>query len=380
MTTNRFLRPQYLVVLLVVATLIVIVTNIRLLFTSSTNDTIDRETTTEQSLAIYPVLYKITKNKKTVSLVAKTADNNDEKDGEIIVSKFIQQTKRKLIASQTTTAWPNLTTYAYARKEFIAGYRNQIMALTMLVLQGNDLGHGQLLLDSLYHKDTYGTNKFDSFMFYFDVQHWNTYHNNTEIMKHTSNTTSSTRQHPKTLPRLVYYDPILHSQWNTTTNQYVDEVMNGIQPAIKPYGYSKGSTRLAMSYQRYVKGYGKYVSSGAESKRNPGEILMLQGAIKPHPVLQSKIDNLLHDTMKGNNHNTNKQFSYMTLHARIEPDMQKHLVCKEKKVLRLKEIIDMVETKFPIPPNIDWVFLPINRQYLEKEGMMVSRRGAGATG
>jgi len=64
-----------------------------------------------------------------------------------------------------------------------------------------------------------------------------------------------------------------------------------------------------------------------------------------------------------------KSPTFMTLHARVEPDMQRHMVCKDKKVLLLRDIIQMVESKFLTPPNnISVVFLPINRQYLEQEG------------
>jgi hypothetical protein len=59
----------------------------------------------------------------------------------------------------------------------------------------------------------------------------------------------------------------------------------------------------------------------------------------------------------------------MTLHARVEPDMQHHPVCRDKKVLKLRKIVDMIYSKWPEPP-VDVVFLPINRQYLEEEGTL----------
>jgi len=107
---------------------------------------------------------------------------------------------------------------------------------------------------------------------------------------------------------------------------------------------------------------------------------MLQGALRPHPALQAIVDRSK-EYLRERAHregiasfsspvSTRSSFQYMTLHARVEPDMQRHGVCKDKKVLTLQEIIDMVESKWPEVPPVDVVFLPINRQYLEKEGTL----------
>lgn len=253
------------------------------------------------------------------------------------------------------------------------------MSLTMLILKARQEERAQILLDSLLHKDTYGTNLFSPFEFYFDVEHWN--------------------QHHSVLPRLVYFDPTLHSQWNPQTQSYHESILNGTTPTknvTRPYGYAKGSTRLAAAYQRYVKGNGKYVGAGGavdggqdgvdntnntlttgSSQRNPAEIVMLQGALRPHPALQDVLDNIKSNMMtiaKKNTNNDKKTITkllYMTLHARVEPDMQRHLVCKDKKVLKLQAIVDMVETTIVDGASkLDVVFLPINRQYLEQEGIV----------
>ena len=68
------------------------------------------------------------------------------------------------------------------------------MAFSILVLHAKKQGHGQFLLRSLGQKDTYGTNRFIPFAKLWDVAHWNS--------------------HYPALPRLVDYDPILHSQFN----------------------------------------------------------------------------------------------------------------------------------------------------------------------
>jgi hypothetical protein len=329
----------------------------------------------------------------TTPLMTTTATN---------LSHFLKETKQHLIDSATTTAWSNVSTYSFGPRHLISGYRNQIMSLAMLMMKANDEGHEQFLLDTLRHKDTYGTNKFVPFEVFFDVAHWNSFYNASEYKR--TNQTHNVRDHPISLPRLVYYDQNLHHQWDNTTNSFVEAVRNGSQTPTHPYGYLLPSTRLQMTYQRYAKGKTKYIQQQqqqqqkeqqqqqnikwqhmnrsdefGQSKRNPAEILMLQGALKPHPTLQGILESLLEqikprvNTMapllnSSTNINT-IDWSYMTLHARVEPDMQRHPVCKDKKVLYLRTIIQMIETKFLHPP-VSIVFMPINRQYLEKEGIL----------
>jgi hypothetical protein len=71
---------------------------------------------------------------------------------------------------------------------------------------------------------------------------------------------------------------------------------------------------------------------------------MLQGAMRPHPELQAILDRLLQNssllalgqsTSTAGTLSAPLQLDYMTLHARVEPDMQKHVMCREKKVLNL---------------------------------------------
>jgi hypothetical protein len=307
------------------------------------------------------------------------------------LSEFLKETRRQLVESSSTKAWSNVSTYAFGPTHLISGYRNQIMSLAMLMMKANQEGHQQFLLDSLQHKDTYGTNQFVPFEVYFDVQHWNSYYNATEYRIHGANANEAGR-HPTSLPRLVYHEPRIHYQWDTTTNRYIDAVSNGTVEPTHPYGYMNPSTRLQMTYQRYAKGKTKFIQQHSpknnkspernifeRSTRNPAEILMLQGALRPNPTLQSILESLLEQMKQKANQNTsqrgtsdknnNNDWSYMTLHARVEPDMQRHPVCPGKKVRELDKIIRWIEAKFPEPP-VSIVFMPINRQYLEKEGTL----------
>ena len=125
-----------------------------------------------------------------------------------------------------------------------------------------------------------------------------------------------------------------------------------------------------------MKGKGRYAPT--RNRRNPAEILMLQGALRPHKALQAIVDRSKEHLRerasqaageKRVNSSSSSPLRYMTLHARIEPDMQIHPICKEKKVLHLQKIVDMIESKWSEPP-VDVVFLPINRQYVEREGTL----------
>jgi len=72
---------------------------------------------------------------------------------------------------------------------------------------------------------------------------------------------------------------------------------------------------------------------------------VMEGAFRPHPALQAIIDQLLSSLDE-----PGKASTYIGLHARIEPDMQSHPVCRDKKVIRLQDIFDMMYQKFPTPP------------------------------
>jgi hypothetical protein len=85
----------------------------------------------------------------------------------------------------------------------------------------------------------------------------------------------------------------------------------------------------------------------------------MQGGFRPHPDLQFIMDkHVCHETGGGK--------PYMALHARVEPDMQKHPVCRDKKVIELQPILDMMQEYFPEPPA-ETLFIAINRNMLERE-------------
>ena len=261
-----------------------------------------------------------------------------------------------------------LTTVRYSgasSRIFNAGFRNQMIYVTVLVMDANYDGHKQFDVSSLRHKDTYGSEKPGYFESYFDVEHWNNYSYTEERARNKgiSADTADPERYPNWLPRMVFYND----------SEYEETASNNTRLVI----YERKENRMMGKYVRYAKGKGPLVPHpiGEEKEksavRNPAEILMLQGALRPHPALQAIVDRSKQQMMQQGRRSDSSMssFRYMTVHARIEPDMQKHPVCRDKKVLTLQEIVDMIESKWPEPP-VDVVFLPINRQYLEKEGTL----------
>jgi len=251
--------------------------------------------------------------------------------------------------------WPNITSLAFYDGRFYSGYRNQMMAFTMMIFVTKQQGHGQLLLPSIAQKDTYGTNRYIPFAALWDVPHWNS--------------------HYPTLPRLVNYDPWLHDQYNLEASppwflkdnhfQNADGSLLTNKP-VRPHAFGK-QHHLMAGYMFYAKGRGTHAVKGGH--RNPLEILMLKGALRPHPNLQTTIDEKVLEMLGSSASSGAKSSDYMTLHARVEPDMQRHMVCRDKKVLNLTDIFEFIETKWKDPP-VSKIFMPINRQYLEKEGLL----------
>jgi hypothetical protein len=200
-------------------------------------------------------------------------------------------------------------------------------------------------------KDTFGSNKLIPFQELWDIPHWNS--------------------HYPQLPRLVEFNPVLMDQFNPTTRrwyrhdngQWTDSSNVTVYDSPtrpKPFGLQH---KLLSAYMRYAKGNGPYTAGG---HRSPAEILMLRGAMRPHPKLQAIIDRFLH-SLEGGSANNNEKIEYITLHARVEPDMQRQMVCVPKKVFNLTDIFDWMQAKWPEPPA-HHIFMPINRDYLEQEG------------
>ena len=247
-----------------------------------------------------------------------------------------QQTTTEIsISSLSTVPDKSLPTIAL-RDPPDWGFRNNCMVLTWFVMQVMERRQpSQILLDSVTFLDLLGTWERVPFEKLFDVDHWNA--------------------HYPSLPRLVSFDPNLHRQWNKKRQRFHHRWSYDIYTS--PYAFEGGMQKLLRLYQNYT----AWLDAINSTARNPTELLMLQGALRPHPNVQNHIDRLK-TTLNHGHHNNN----YMALHARVEPDMKFQVHCKENQVLNLTAIFDMLEKHFEDPPS-PRLFIAINRNALERE-------------
>jgi hypothetical protein len=245
---------------------------------------------------------------------------------------------------EITKPFANVTTIGYKWQTFYSGYRNQMQSFSAFVVLGGLANHSQILMPTLGYKDTLGSNKYMPFEFLFDVEHWNSFY-------------------PE-LPRMVHCDQELFPNYDCEKRIF--------QLTDKPtllHVENRRNHQLGGVLKRYsLKQMGPMMAGGF---RNPMELLMIQGALRPHPDLLVIANRLVGD-LGGNG-----TVPYMTLHARVEPDMMKHPVCRDTKVTNLTDIFQFLETTFPDPPATR-IFMPINRQSMETGGK-INRVNPNAT-
>jgi hypothetical protein len=106
-----------------------------------------------------------------------------------------QQQKRPANPDDYMKPWSNVTTIQFGpRNFFYSGFRNQIMAFTMFVLEALHEKHGQILINRLQLRDTPGKRALIPFQTLFDIRHWNSFYPN--------------------LPRIVTCDPQIFTECN----------------------------------------------------------------------------------------------------------------------------------------------------------------------
>ena len=229
----------------------------------------------------------------------------------------------------------NVTTGAY-RHFFWSGFCNQYMMFVGMIMLAKEEQYSQIVVDSIRWKDLFGTNQQIRHDALFDVLHWNSFY-------------------PE-LPRIVSHDAellpdvsIIQRKGNRFSTALSWNV--NVENATKPHSLGKKQTSAVHAYLNY----GRKVQKN-RIKREAFEVSIARDAFRPHPTLQLIIDEFVQSIGK----------SYMVLHARIEPDMQKHKACGDIKVTALKDIIRMVEQQFDEPPVKTMVVI-LNREMLEKE-------------
>ena len=236
-----------------------------------------------------------------------------------------------------TTPNPDLPTLAYFERAFYSGFRNEGMVFTAFVMYAVENNFTQILLPTIRWKDLYGTNRPVPHEKLFDVIHWNSLY--------------------PALPRFVSYDPVAHRELQNS-NKMRWAISDPEKTATRPFAYGR-YPKLMNKYKHYTK---RMLHAGDNPSLNPVDLSMMRGAFRPHPDLQQHIQRL-----GGSMDDQTFDGSYMALHARVEPDMQRHPVCRDKKVISLQAIFDLMQTQFPEPPASK-LFIAINRPMLEKEG------------
>jgi hypothetical protein len=229
---------------------------------------------------------------------------------------------------------PDLPTLAYFQRAFYSGFRNEGMVFTAFVMYAVENNFTQILLPTIRWKDLYGTNRPVPHEKLFDVIHWNSLY--------------------PALPRFVSYDPVAHRELKNMKWVIGDPEKN----ATRPFAHGR-YPKLMNKYKQYTK---RMLHAGDNPSLNPVDLAMMRGAFRPHPDLQQHIQRL-----GGSMDEQASDGSYMALHARVEPDMQRHPVCRDKKVISLQAIFDSMQAQFPEPPASK-LFIAINRPMLEKEG------------
>lgn len=227
----------------------------------------------------------------------------------------------------------NVSSAAY-RHGFWAGFCNQFMMFIGLMILAKEENYSQLLVESIRWKDTFGTNQQIRHDLLFDVVHWNSYY-------------------PQ-LPRIVSYQQDVFPHVSMGGNDISPRIVWNvpIENSTQPHYVGKKQTSAVHAYLSYSKDV-----SNKKATRLPLEVDIMKDAFRPHPEIQAIMDGFLQTL--GNS-------QYMVLHARIEPDMQKHTRCMDLKVTSFRDIVRMMEDEFKDPP-VSTLIVMLNRELLEKE-------------
>ncbi len=241
-----------------------------------------------------------------------------------------------LLSLQAMEPLSNVSTCAYLHV-FWSGFCNQYYMFMGVMLMAQASNCSQILVHSIRWKDLFGSNQQLRHDLFFDVVHWNSYY--------------------PSLPRFIRYDEELFQDLIISNPQDMKpslkwNVDDPYSNAKHPFAIGQKRTDAIMKFYDYTKDVDK-----GKSERQEAELLVLKGALRPHPGIRD-----IMTTFKKHHNMTN----IMVLHARIEPDMQKHNMCKEYKVLNITDIVEMLHKKYPEPP-VSTVLIILNRAILEME-------------
>lgn len=246
--------------------------------------------------------------------------------------------------------------------KFWAGLCNQYMMFIGAILLAIQEGRNQILEESIQWKDTYGNDNYLQHKKLFDVVHWNSFYPH--------------------LPRIVQYEKELHPDIKVRNSQekiegeiYSKAAFLQVNVTGDPFEEAKNPTPLGQNLRQTMNQYrmlARRVDENALSKANVpskqdiGFELIMKSAFRPHPEIQSFIDHFVKDMKKVQQSKDGEEVcdGFMVIHARVEPDMQNHPVCKDKKVKNVTDIIESIYSQYPEPP-VSWVVMIFNRELVE---------------
>ena len=250
-------------------------------------------------------------------------------------------------APASTDPDPTLPTIALTEPFFRGGFRNQAMRFNQFIFEARSKNISQILLPSVRWGEQFGGRAILHETL-FDVEYWNTFY-------------------PR-LPKFVSYNEKQHYQWDNSDrllNMIIENPLKKGSPTqfleenerrrTNPYHGGGGimGGKLWNGYKTYTRGL-----IGRKKERDRLEVLIYQ-ALVPSKLLTDKTQELmmhLPEELRSGN--------YITLHARVEPDMQKHHgKCGEMKIFDLSKILKFVEDEFKETPPLG-IFMPLNKPLL----------------
>uniref|UniRef100_A0A7S3QEQ1 O-fucosyltransferase family protein n=1 Tax=Chaetoceros debilis TaxID=122233 RepID=A0A7S3QEQ1_9STRA len=257
-------------------------------------------------------------------------------------------------------------------------------------------GYNQIIEESIAWKDTHGKEKLIPHHKLFDVVHWN--------------------QFDPVLPRFVKFDPDIHTDLtppSSTSSElemelaffrrkedypsadllmYKKHLGDPFVNATKPYAIGAHRNMAKNRYMQFAKRIDKSLgstglNSGSEDEDEQFSVYrhIVTGALRPHPEIQHMLDEFLQQhglkvryrgqdrgqkqdesQSQSQSERKNNGEDFVVLHARVEPDMYIHRMCKDKKVVNMTDIVEMVHAYYPEPPA-STVLLVFNRFMMEQE-------------
>ena len=242
---------------------------------------------------------------------------------------------------------PALPTIALTEPFFKGGFRNQAMRFNQFIFEAREKNISQILLPSVRWGEQFG-GKAILHEKLFDVEHWNSFY--------------------PALPRFVTYNESQHYQWDNSDRLLDMSIDNPLKKGSPVQFLEADESKRTNPYHggggvmagKLWNGYKSYSRDLIDKKKDRDrlEVLIYQALI-PSKTLKNKTQELLsrlpEELQSGN---------YITLHARVEPDMQKHGgKCGELKLFDLGKILEFLEDEFKDKPPRG-IFMPLNKPLL----------------